>query len=164
MSNNCKIAVYPGSFDPITYGHIDIIKRASIIFDEVIVAIAINILKEPLFSVKERIELIENALQEIPHIKVESFDGLLVDYASTKQANAVIRGLRAVSDFEYELQMALMNRKLNESVITVFLMPHEKYSYLNSSIVKEVARFGGNVDSFVPPFVQEKLLVKLRQS
>ena len=95
---------------------------------------------------------------------MESFDGLLVDYASRKQANAVIRGLRAVSDFEYELQMALMNRKLNESVITVFLMPHEKYSYLNSSIVKEVARFGGNVDSFVPPFVQERLLIKLRKS
>jgi len=162
MSDNCKIAIYPGSFDPITYGHIDIIKRASIIFDEVIVAVAQNILKEPLFSVEERMVLIENSIREIPHIKVESFDGLLVDYASIKQANAVIRGLRAVSDFEYELQMALMNRKLNESVITVFLMPHEKYSYLNSSIVKEVARFGGNVDSFVPPFVQEKLLVKLR--
>jgi len=164
MSDNCKIAIYPGSFDPITYGHIDIIKRASIIFDEVIVAVAKNILKEPLFSVEERMILIENAIREIHHIKVESFDGLLVDYASMKKANAVIRGLRAVSDFEYELQMALMNRKLNESVITVFLMPHEKYSYLNSSIVKEVARFGGNVDSFVPPFVQEKLLVKLRQS
>ncbi|NIA29282.1 MAG: pantetheine-phosphate adenylyltransferase [Actinobacteria bacterium] len=164
MSDNCKIAVYPGSFDPITYGHIDIIKRASIIFDKVIVAVAKNILKEPLFSVEERMVLIEHSIREIPHINVESFDGLLVDYASRKQANAVIRGLRAVSDFEYELQMALMNRKLNESVITVFLMPHEKYSYLNSSIVKEVARFGGNVDSFVPPFVQEKLLIKLRKS
>ncbi len=158
-----KIAIYPGSFDPITYGHIDIIKRASILFDEVIVAVARNIGKAPLFSEAERVEMITEAIQDLPTVRVDSFQGLLVDYARSVQAQAVIRGLRAVSDFEYEFQMALVNRKLDEHMITVFLMPHEKYSYLNSSIVKELARFNGEVNSFVPPHVKEKLAQKMRE-
>jgi pantetheine-phosphate adenylyltransferase len=162
MDTNKKIAIYPGSFDPITYGHIDIIKRASALFDEVIVAVARNIHKNPLFDERERAEMIEQSVQGIEHITVENFDGLLVDYARKRRANAVIRGLRAVSDFEYEFQMALMNRKLDENLITVFLMPHEQYSYLNSTIVKELVRFGSKVSCFVPSHVEQKLHEKLR--
>jgi pantetheine-phosphate adenylyltransferase len=158
-----KVAIYPGSFDPITYGHIDIIKRASILFDEVIVAVARNLGKAPLFSEEERVAMIEETIKELPQVRVDSFQGLLVDYARSAGAQSVIRGLRAVSDFEYEFQMALVNRKLDEQMITVFLMPHEKYSYLNSSIVKELARFGGEVSFFVPPHVKEKLLLKMRE-
>jgi pantetheine-phosphate adenylyltransferase len=158
-----KIAIYPGSFDPITYGHIDIIKRASTLFDEVIVAVARNIAKTPLFSEEERADMIKQAIRDLPTVRVDSFQGLLIDYARHVGAQAIIRGLRAVTDFEYELQMALVNRKLDESVITVFLMPHEKYSYLNSSIVKELARFNGEVSSFVPPHVEEKLMYKMRE-
>jgi pantetheine-phosphate adenylyltransferase len=157
-----KIAIYPGSFDPITNGHIDIIKRASLMFDEVIVAVAMNLNKEPLFTVKERVLMIHESVKGIGHISVDSFDGLLVDYASTKQALAVIRGLRAVSDFEFELQMALVNRKLSEQLITVFLMPHERYTYLNSSIVKEIAKFGGDISCFGPDHVRKELVNKLR--
>jgi pantetheine-phosphate adenylyltransferase len=157
-----KTAIYPGSFDPITYGHIDIIKRAVTLFDRVIIAVARNIAKSPLFSEQERIRMIEEALQDVPGVTVDSFSGLLVDYARSVQAQAVIRGLRAVSDFEFELQMALVNRKLDEQLVTVFLMPHEKYTYLNSSIVKELARFGGDVTPFVPPFVHNQLDAKLR--
>jgi len=158
-----KIAIYPGSFDPITYGHIDIIKRASQLFDQVIVAVARNFSKTPLFDEEERREMVREAVKEMPSVAVDSFQGLLVDYAREKKAQAVIRGLRAVSDFEFELQMALVNRKLDENLITVFLMPHEKYSYLNSSIVKELVKFNGEVSSFVPPHVQEKLLLKMRE-
>ncbi len=158
-----KIAIYPGSFDPITYGHIDIIKRASLLFDEVVVAVARNLSKTPLFSEEERVAMIREAIRELPTVSVDSFQGLLVDYARSLEAQAVIRGLRAVSDFEYELQMALVNRKLDEHMITVFLMPHEKYSYLNSSIVKELVRFNGDVSSFVPPHVEENLLQKMRK-
>lgn len=157
-----KIAIYPGSFDPITNGHIDIIKRASLMFDEVIVAVAMNLNKEPLFTVKERVLMIHEAVKGIGHVSVDSFDGLLVDYASTKEALAVIRGLRAVSDFEFELQMALVNRKLSEQLITVFLMPHERYTYLNSSIVKEIAKFDGDISCFVPDYVRKELTNKLR--
>lgn len=157
-----KTAIYPGSFDPITYGHIDIIKRAVTLFDRVIIAVARNSAKSPLFSEQERVRMIEEALQEVPRVTVASFSGLLVDYARSVHAQAVIRGLRAVSDFEFELQMALVNRKLDEQLVTVFLMPHEKYTYLNSSIVKELARFGGDVTPFVPPFVHNQLDAKLR--
>ncbi|MBN2411599.1 pantetheine-phosphate adenylyltransferase [candidate division KSB1 bacterium] len=161
--NNKKIAIYPGSFDPITNGHIDIIKRASLLFDHVIVAVANNEQKRPLFSENERVEMITESIREIPHTTVDSFKGLLVDYARQNNAIAVIRGLRAVSDFEYELQMALVNRKLDEQLITVFLMPHESYSYLNSSIVKELALLNGNIDCFVPEYVKTRLKNKMRK-
>ncbi len=157
-----RTAIYPGSFDPITNGHIDIIKRAVTLFDRVIVAVARNIAKTPLFSEQERMQMIIDALKDEPAVAVDSFSGLLVDYARSVQARAIIRGLRAVSDFEFELQMALVNRKLDEQLVTVFLMPHEKYTYLNSSIVKELARFGGDVSHFVPAFVHNQLLAKLR--
>jgi pantetheine-phosphate adenylyltransferase len=157
-----KIAVYPGSFDPITYGHIDIIKRACSMFDEVIVAVAMNLNKEPLFTEKQRVGMIHESVKGMDHVTVDSFDGLLVDYAVARGAIAVIRGLRAVSDFDFELQMALVNRKLNEQIITVFLMPHERYTYLNSSIVKEISKFGGDVNCFVPDHVKEELVKKLR--
>jgi pantetheine-phosphate adenylyltransferase len=157
-----RIAIYPGSFDPITFGHIDIIKRATMIFDEILVAVALNLNKAPLFNEEERVIMISECVKEMPNVRVDSFNGLLVDYASEKNAQAVIRGLRAVSDFEYELQMALVNRKLDENLIMVFLMPHENYSYLNSTIVKELARLGGDISSFVPSFVKDQLLKKLR--
>jgi len=157
-----RLAIYPGSFDPITYGHIDIIKRAIVLFDEVIVAVARNISKAPLFSEEERADMIRQSVQDLPMVRVDYFDGLLVNYARIADACAVIRGLRAVSDFEFELQMAMVNRKLDEKLITVFLMPHEKFFYLNSSIVKELAKFNGDIGSFVPQHVEEKLIAKLR--
>ena len=158
------IAIYPGSFDPITYGHIDIIKRAAILFDEVIVSVAVNILKTPLLSVKERVDLIEESVKDISGVRVESFDCLVVDYVQKSNAKAIIRGLRAVSDFEYELQMALVNRKLDDSIITVFLTPHENYSYLNSSIVKELFTFNGNIDCFVPSHVKDALSKAIKKN
>ncbi len=157
------IAIYPGSFDPITKGHLDVIKRAATVFDKVIVAIAQNISKKPLFSVKERKEQIEDALQSIANIEVDSFEGLLVDYAKNKKAKVLIRGLRAVSDFEYELQMALMNRSQYDKLVTVFMAPNEKYSYLNSSIIREIAKLDGDVSKFVTPYVCEKLKEKFTQ-
>jgi pantetheine-phosphate adenylyltransferase len=156
-----KIAIYPGTFDPITFGHIDIIERATVLFDKVIVAIAQNKAKTPMFSVSERKRMIAEATSKHKNIEIDSFEGLVVDYVQSKNATAIIRGLRAISDFEYELQMALMNRKLKEKVITVFLMPHEKYVYLNSSIVKEVASFSGDISHLVPPVVQRALKKKL---
>jgi len=157
-----KIAIYPGTFDPITNGHIDVIERASRVFDKVVVTIARNSAKTPFFSVEERKEMIKEVVKNLVNVEVDAFEGLLVEYALQKHATAVIRGLRAVSDFEYELQMALMNRKLADEIITVFLMPHEKYVYLDSSVVKEVAGFGGDVNNFVPPFVATKLTEKLK--
>jgi len=157
-----KTALYPGTFDPITYGHIDVIKRASEIFDLVIVTVARNSSKEPLFTDKERLKMIKEAVSAFGNVEVEYFDGLLVNFAKRKKATAIVRGLRAVSDFEYEFQMALMNRKLAEGVTTVFLMPHEKYTYLNSSIVREIARLGGDVSEFVPPSVRTTLIRKLK--
>ncbi len=157
-----KTAIYPGTFDPITNGHIDIIQRASVLFDRVIVAVAINAHKQPVFSAEERMDMIRTVCKDIPRLKIDQVDCLIVDYAAKMKAHAIIRGLRAVSDFEYELQMALVNRKLDEDLITVFLMPHEKYSYLNSSIVRELAQFGGDIKCFVPEYVREKLLEKVR--
>ncbi|MBI5179821.1 MAG: pantetheine-phosphate adenylyltransferase [Nitrospirae bacterium] len=157
-----KIAVYPGTFDPITNGHIDLIERSIRIFDEVIIAIAHNPRKMPLFNIKERIEMIAASTKGLQNIKIETFDGLLVDYAKKKKAQAIIRGLRAVSDFEYEFQMALMNRKLDNKIETVFLMPSEEYSYLTSSIVKEITAFKGSVNGLVPKIVDKKLKEKFK--
>jgi len=159
-------AIYPGTFDPITNGHLDILNRAINLFDEIIITIAVNPAKQPLFSLEERKNLIEDALTNHAHrkqVKIEGFAGLLVHFALEKKANAIIRGLRAVSDFEYEFQMALMNRRLAEGISTVFMMPHEKYTYLNSTIVKEVARLGGKISNFVPPAVEKALLNKFSQ-
>ncbi|RAL21810.1 pantetheine-phosphate adenylyltransferase [Lujinxingia litoralis] len=155
-----RTAIYPGSFDPLTYGHISIIERGLKIFDEVVVGIAINIRKTPLFSTEERIALIEQSFPGEDRLKVETFEGLLVDYASRRGCEVILRGLRAVSDFEYELQMANMNRKLNASIETVFLMTEESHFYVSSGLVKEVARFGGSVHEQVPPHVHEALKAK----
>ena len=157
-----KIAIYPGTFDPITYGHLDVIERAAEIFDKVIVAVARNTSKQPLFTEKERVEMIKEVVRKYKNVEIDSFRGMLVKYCKSKKATAIVRGLRAVSDFEYEFQMALMNRKLAVGITTVFLMPHEKYTYLNSSIVREVALFGGNISEFVPPSVRKHLIRKLR--
>jgi pantetheine-phosphate adenylyltransferase len=155
-----KTALYPGTFDPITFGHIDVIRRAAELFDRVIVTLAVNSGKETLFTADERRSQIEQAVRDMPRVEVGVCRGLLVDFAREHQAVALIRGVRAVSDFDYEFQMALMNRKLAESVTTVFLMPHEKYTYLNSSIVREVARLGGCVNGFVPDFIAAALAQK----
>jgi pantetheine-phosphate adenylyltransferase len=160
-----RTVIYPGTFDPITYGHLDVLERALNLFDEIIITIAVNPSKKPLFSLDERITLIKQVLETNPEghrVKIEGFDGLLVNFAREKKASAIIRGLRAVSDFEYELQMALMNRRLADEITTVFMMPHEKYTYLNSTIVKEVSSLGGNISNFVPKNVQEALVKKLK--
>ena len=155
-----KIAIYPGTFDPITLGHLDILQRASKLFDRVIITLAINSTKTPLFSREERLEFIGDAVKNIPNVTVDSFEGMLIKFAEKRGAIAVIRGLRAISDFEFEFQLALMNRKQNQEITTVFLMPNEKYTYLNSSIIREVSRFGGDVSSFITPLVAEKLKEK----
>ncbi len=160
MSKRC--AIYPGTFDPFTLGHLDIVERACRIFDEVIITIATNARKKPLFSVEERIDLIHDAVRRFPSVRAESFGGLLVDFARQKSAVAIIRGLRAISDFEFEFQMALMNRRLQKDITTVFLMPNEKYTYLNSTIVKEVAEFGGDISNFVTPEVARRLRDKFK--
>ncbi|HTP80740.1 MAG TPA: pantetheine-phosphate adenylyltransferase [Bacteroidota bacterium] len=157
-----KTAIYPGSFDPITNGHLDILERALKLFDKVIITIAKNSSKHPVFDVRERLELIRKATAGYPQVEVDSFDGLLVEYARTKQATAVVRGIRAISDYEFEFQMALMNRKLNDQVETVFLMPNEKYTYLNSTIVREIARLHGDISDFVPPGVRQALMNKMK--
>jgi pantetheine-phosphate adenylyltransferase len=150
-------AIYPGSFDPITNGHLDVIERASKLFDEVIVAVAHNVEKQPLFTLEERLEILRNIIGSRAAVRIGQFDGLLVDFAISEKATAVIRGLRAVSDFEFEFQMALMNRKLQGSVETIFLMPKEDYTYLSSRLVKEIARLGGDVSKFVPAEVARAL-------
>ena len=155
-----KIAIYPGSFDPITNGHIDIAQRGLRLFDKIIVAILNNPVKDFLFTVEERIEMLESSFKEYPNIEVESFDGLLVNYAARKKSIAILRGMRAVSDFEYEFQLALMNRKLNKEVQTVFLMTGLRWIFTSSSIIKEAARFGGDIKGMVPPIVNEKLKAK----
>ncbi len=156
-------AVYPGTFDPITNGHIDIIERGSAIFDEVIVAILRNPEKEPLFSIEERVTMISNTVLVFPNIQVDTFDGLLVDYAQKVGAQVIVRGLRAISDFEYELQMAMMNRRMKSTIETIFMMPNETYSYLSSKLVREIARLGGTLTGLVPAEVEEKLTKKFVQ-
>jgi pantetheine-phosphate adenylyltransferase len=157
-----KTAVYPGTFDPITNGHLDIIKRASRIFDHIIVSVSNNLNKNPLFTLEERRGLIENSIQDLDNVDVDVFDGLLVHYAEKKGATAIIRGLRAVSDFDYEFQMALMNRKQNPKLETIYLMPSEEYTYINSTVVKEIARLGGRIDCFLPSVVQNALKEKIQ--
>lgn len=157
-------AVYPGSFDPVTYGHLDIIRRGVKIFDKVTVAVLINPNKEPLFTVEERVELIKKATIDIPNVEIDSFHGLLVDYMRQKSANTIIKGLRAVSDFEYELQMASINRKLDENIETFFMMTNNRYSYLSSSIVRDVARHHGQVSDLVPPIVEAALRDKYQNN
>ena len=152
-----KIAVVPGSFDPITMGHLDIIKRASTIFDEVKVVVMNNSSKNPLFDVNERMDLISQVTQSIPNVKVDSFSGLLIDYSVEVKANAIIRGLRAVSDFEYEMQITSMNRFLNENIETLFMVSNNQYSFLSSSIVKEVAKYKGSITGLVPEAVEKAL-------
>jgi pantetheine-phosphate adenylyltransferase len=159
-----KIAIYPGTFDPITNGHLDIIARAVKMFDRVIVTVAENSSKTPMFTADERLAMVRSAITEakLKNVTAEHFSGLLVHFALRKKATSLIRGLRAVSDFEYEFQMALMNRKQAPTITTVFLMPHEKYTYLNSSIVREIARLNGNFKDFVPPSVYRAMKKKLR--
>lgn len=155
-------AIYPGSFDPVTNGHLDVIDRARKLFDEVIVAVAHNDQKHPLFSLAERLDLLASTVGNVRKVEIAPLDGLLVDFAVARKATAVIRGLRAISDFEFEFQMALMNRKLESRVETIFLMPKEEYTYLSSRIVKEIARLGGDVTGFVPARVARALTRKLK--
>lgn len=156
-----KIAVYPGSFDPVTYGHLDIIKRALKIFDKVIVAVAHNADKKPLFDVSERVGLLKESLKGLKRVEIDDFDGLIVDYVRKKGTSVVIRGLRMISDFEYEFQMALTNRKLSSNVETIFMMPSESYSYLSSKLIKEAASLGANLKGLVPPLVERAIKKKL---
>ena len=159
-----KTAIYPGFFDPITNGHLSIVKRGLEIFDKLIISILNNPQKVPLFSIEERISMIKQALQNEPNIEVDTFDGLLVDYVVEKQSNIILRGIRALSDFEFEFQMALMNRKLNRDVQSVFLMTDYKWFYISSTIIKEASSFGGDISGLVPEFVNEKLKEKFLQT
>jgi pantetheine-phosphate adenylyltransferase len=154
------LAIYPGSFDPLTNGHVDIIHRGARLFDRIVVAILLNVEKSPLFTVAERVEIAREVFADNPKVEVDTFDGLLVDYARRKHAGVIVRGLRAISDFEYEMQMALMNRHLNPNVETVFMMPAEPYTYVSSRLVKEVAALGGSVTNLVPRLVEERLREK----
>ncbi len=157
-----KLGIYPGTFDPITNGHLDLIERGLRIFDEIIIAVAPSPKKQPLFDIKERLRLIRESVKDCQNVKVEAFSGLLVEYAKDKGGIAIIRGLRAVSDFEYELQMALMNRRLDMNIETVFMMPSEEFSFLTSTIVKEVASFGGSVKGLVPEVVNAAIKEKFK--
>lgn len=159
-----KTAVYPGSFDPVTNGHCDVVQRGLTVFDKIIVAVAENGTKDPLFAINERLEMLKETFKETPGVEIDSFDGLLVDYVAKRNANAILKGLRAVSDFEYEFQMALMNRKLNKNIQTVFLMTGLRWIFISSSIIKEAARFGGETRGMVPDFVAEKLKQKFGRS
>ncbi|MCD6338157.1 MAG: pantetheine-phosphate adenylyltransferase [Verrucomicrobia bacterium] len=155
-------AIYPGSFDPITYGHLDVIERACRLFGKVVVAVTHNDAKQPLFTLEERRRLVEQATRGIPNVEVDAFEGLLIDYADRRGAKVVLRGLRAVSDFEFEFQLALTNRRLNGEIETIFMMPRDTFTFLSSRIVKEICRLGGDVSPFVPPEVQAALEEKLR--
>ncbi len=155
-----RTAIYPGSFDPITNGHLDLVQRAAKLFDRVIVAVAANEAKKPLFTLPERVALVRASIQSIPKAEADWFDGLLVEYAQKQGGQAIIRGLRAVSDFEFEFQLALMNRKLNKEVEAIFMMPKDTYTFLSSRIVKEIARLGGDVNCFVPEPVRQALHAK----
>lgn len=159
-----RTAIYPGSFDPLTNGHLDLIQRATKLFDQVVVGVARSESKNPLFTLSERLALVEQAVRKMPNVTAETFDGLLVDYVAQRGGQAVIRGLRAVSDFEFEFQLALMNRKLNEQVETIFMMPKETYTFLSSRIIKEVARLGGDISGFVPRHVSDALAKKLGEA
>jgi pantetheine-phosphate adenylyltransferase len=152
--------IYPGSFDPLTNGHLDVIQRASKLFDRVVVAVAKNEGKYPLFTLKERLTLVKQAVRHVPGAEADSFDGLLIEYVVDRKAQAIVRGLRAISDFEFEFQLALMNRKLNENIETIFMMPKDTYTFLSSRIVKEIARLGGDVSAFVPAHVRTALAKK----
>ena len=157
-----KIAIYPGTFDPITNGHLDLVKRAFVMFDEIIIAVAPSQKKQPLFTVQERLTLIKSAVRGFKNARVEAFNSLLVEFVRKKKGTAILRGLRAISDFEYELQMAHMNRRLDTNIETVFVMPSEEYSFLTSSIVREVASFGGTVKGLVPEEVEAALREKFK--
>jgi len=156
-----RTAIYPGSFDPITNGHLDVIQRATKLFDRVVVAVAKSESKNPLFTLEERLEMVTAAVTHLPNVESDAFDGLLVHYVEGRSAQAVVLGLRAVSDFEFEFQLALMNRKLCERIETIFMMPKDTYTFLSSRIVKEIARLGGDVSAFVPPHVRSALAGKL---
>lgn len=155
-------AIYPGTFDPLTYGHIDIIERASPLFDKLIVAAAVNSSKTTLLNIEERLEIINVSIKDYNNCNAESFEGLLTDFAVKQNAGCIIRGLRTVSDFEYEYQMALMNRKILPDIVTLFLMPSEKFSYISSTLVREIAKFGGDVKEFIPPLAQKLVKAKFR--
>jgi pantetheine-phosphate adenylyltransferase len=158
-----RIAVYPGTFDPVTYGHLDVIKRTSSLFDKVFVAVAHSGHKKPFFSAEERVAMMKEAVSEYDNVEVEDFDGLVMDYVVGKSARVVVRGLRMISDFEYEFQMALTNRKINPDVETVFMMPNESYSYLSSKLIKEIAFMNADISKFVPKNVEAKLKEKLQK-
>jgi pantetheine-phosphate adenylyltransferase len=155
------LAVYPGSFDPLTNGHVDIIARGARLFDRIVVAIAVNAEKAPLFTMDERVEIARAVFKDHPTVEVDTFDGLLVDYVAHRRADVIVRGLRAVSDYEFEFQMALMNRRLNASIETVFMMPAEQYTYISSRLIKEVFALGGRVHGFVPDVVEARLRDKV---
>ena len=159
---NSKIAIYPGTFDPVTYGHIDLIKRAAKIFDKVIVAVARNKSKRALFSARERVSMLEDAVRDIKNVQIDDFDGLVVNYVRKAGSSVMVRGLRMLSDFEYEFQMALTNRKLADDIETIFMMPREDYSYISSKLIKEAASLGADVSSFIPKNAHAALKAKLR--
>ena len=155
-----RLAVYPGSFDPLTNGHVDIIRRGARLFDRIVIAILVNVDKSPLFTVEERVEITRQVFREDPNVEVETFHGLLVDYAARRGADVIVRGLRAISDFEYEMQMALMNRRLSQSIETVFMMPDERYTYLSSRLAKQVFALGGSLAGLVPDVIEMRLRQK----
>jgi len=157
-----KLAVYPGSFDPLTNGHVDIIERGTRLFDKIVVAILVNVEKSPLFSMQERVEIVREVFKGSPNVEVDTFEGLLVDYVAARKADVIVRGLRALSDFETEFQMALMNRRLNSHIETVFMMPAEQYTYISSRLIKEVFSLGGQVRGLVPEIVESRLREKQR--
>jgi pantetheine-phosphate adenylyltransferase len=157
-----RTAIYPGSFDPLTNGHLDVIERAVKLFDRIVVAVAKNDTKNPLFTLEERVNLVRQSIKHIPNAEADSFDCLLVNYVERRNAQAIVRGLRAISDFEFEFQLALMNRKLNEKIETIFMMPKDTYTFLSSRIIKEIARLGGDITAFVPVHVRSALIEKLK--
>lgn len=159
-SERSRLAVYPGSFDPLTNGHVDIIERGARLFDRIVLAILVNLDKSPLFSIEERVAILREVFASQPNVEVETFDGLLVDYARRRGADVIVRGLRAISDFEFEMQMALMNRRLDAEIETVFMMPAEQYTYLSSRLAKEVFALGGSVAGLVPDVVEARLRMK----
>jgi len=163
MGEEAGVAIYPGSFDPVTNGHLDIIERGAGIFDKVIVAVLLNEAKAPFFSLEERLDMLRTSTAQWKNVEVDTFDGLLVSYATARKARVILRGIRAVSDFEYEFQMALMNRRLAPQVETVFMVPAEPYSFLSSSLVKEVSRLGGSVSGLVPALVERYLQERIQR-